>query len=149
DDLVDELVEVQRVAVREGSSVLVHVDDARKTESSRPIALPEHVADKIRQAKPAVEGERKQVTVLFADVKGSMELAEQLDPEAWSEIMRRFFTILAEGIERFEGFVDKFTGDGIMALFGAPIAHEDHAQRACYAALPLGDALRRYAHELR
>jgi class 3 adenylate cyclase/tetratricopeptide (TPR) repeat protein len=147
DELVDELVEVQRVAVREGTSVLVHIDDARKTE--RPVALPEHVADKIRQAKPAVEGERKQVTVLFADVKGSMELAEQLDPEAWSEIMRRFFTILAEGIERFEGFVDKFTGDGIMALFGAPIAHEDHAQRACFAALHLHDALVRHATEVK
>src|SRR5262245_57785897 len=66
DELVDELVEVQRVAVREGASVLAHVDGAARTESSRPVSLPEHVADKIRQAKPAVEGERKQVTVLFA-----------------------------------------------------------------------------------
>jgi class 3 adenylate cyclase len=105
---------------------------------------PKHLADKILQSKSALEGERKQVTVLFADVKGSMELAEQLDPEAWSEIMQRFFRILAEGVERFEGFVDKFTGDGIMALFGAPIAHEDHAQRACYAALHLRDAARTY-----
>ncbi|MGH8675459.1 MAG: adenylate/guanylate cyclase domain-containing protein, partial [Burkholderiales bacterium] len=110
---------------------------------------PKHLADKILQSRNAVEGERKQVTVLFADVKGSMELAEQLDSEAWSAIMRRFFTILAGGIERFEGFVDKFTGDGIMALFGAPIAHEDHAQRACYAALHLRDELRRFAQELR
>src|SRR5438093_3125999 len=78
-----------------------------------------------------------------------MELAEQLDPEAWSAIMQRFFHILAEGVERFEGFVDKFTGDGVMALFGAPIAHEDHARRACYAALHLADELRRYATELR
>ena len=87
--------------------------------------------------------------VVFADVKGSMELAEQLDPEAWSEIMQRFFRILSEGIERFEGFVDKFTGDGIMALFGAPIAHEDHAQRACYAALHLRDEITRYATEVK
>src|SRR5436309_13151231 len=108
-----------------------------------------HLADKIRQSKSALEGERKQVTVLFADVKGSMELAEQLDPEEWSAIMQRFFGILSEGVERFEGFVDKFTGDGIMALFGAPIAHEDHAQRACYAALHLRDELRRFAQELR
>ncbi len=78
-----------------------------------------------------------------------MELAEQLDPEAWSQIMNRFFQILSEGVERFEGFVDKFTGDGIMALFGAPIAHEDHARRACYAALHLVDGLRGYANELR
>ncbi len=99
-------------------------------------------------AKSALEGERKQVSVLFADVKGSMELAEQMDPEAWSAIMQRFFAILAEGVERFEGFVDKFTGDGIMALFGAPIAHEDHAQRACFAALYLRDELKRYARRL-
>src|SRR5262249_48891104 len=77
---------------------------------------PKHLADKILQSKSALEGERKQVTVLFADVKGSMELAEQLDPEEWSAIMQRFFQILSEGVERFEGFVDKFTGDGIMAL---------------------------------
>jgi len=110
---------------------------------------PKHLADKILRSKSALEGERKQVTVLFADVKGSMDLAEQLDPEEWSAIMRRFFEILSGGVERFEGFVDKFTGDGIMALFGAPIAHEDHAQRACYAALYLRDALKRYADELR
>jgi len=110
---------------------------------------PKHLADKIRQSKSAVEGERKQVTVLFADVKGSMELAESLDPEAFSRVMSRFFAILTEGVERFEGFVDKFTGDGIMALFGAPIAHEDHAQRACYAALHLRDEIARYASELK
>ena len=110
---------------------------------------PRHLAEKIRQARASIEGERKQVTVLFADVKGSMDLAEQLDPEEWSAIMQRFFAILCEGVERFEGFVDKFTGDGIMALFGAPIAHEDHAQRACYAALHLRDALGRLADELR
>ncbi|MEO7327434.1 MAG: adenylate/guanylate cyclase domain-containing protein, partial [Minicystis sp.] len=110
---------------------------------------PKHLAEKILSSRSALEGERKQVTVLFADIKGSMDLAEQMDPEAWSEIMQRFFTILAEGVERFEGFVDKFTGDGIMALFGAPIAHEDHARRACYAALHLQDGLRRYANELR
>src|SRR5215468_6199955 len=107
------------------------------------------LAEKIRQAKTTVEGERKQVTVLFVDVKGSMELAERLDPEAWSQIMQRFFRIFCDSIERFEGFVDKFTGDGGMALFGAPIAHEDHAQRACYAALHLRDAIRAYASEVR
>jgi class 3 adenylate cyclase len=112
-------------------------------------ATPKHLADKILQAKSALEGERKQVTVLFADVQGSMELAGQMDPEAWSAIMQRFFTILSEGVERFEGFVDKFTGDGIMALFGAPIAHEDHAQRACYAALHLRDEIARYATEVK
>ncbi len=98
---------------------------------------PKHLADKILQSKSALEGERKQVTVLFADVKGSMELSEQLDPEDWHRILDRFFQILTEGVHRFEGTINQYTGDGIMALFGAPIAHEDHAQRACYAALRL------------
>jgi adenylate cyclase len=108
-----------------------------------------HLAEKILSSRTALAGERKHVTVLFADVKSSMELAERMDPEAWSGIMQRFFRILCEGVERFEGFVDKFTGDGIMALFGAPIAHEDHAQRACYASLHLSGELRRYAGELK
>jgi class 3 adenylate cyclase/tetratricopeptide (TPR) repeat protein len=110
---------------------------------------PKHLADKILQSKSALEGERKQVTVLFADVKGSMELAEQLDPEEWHRILERFFEILTEGVHRFEGTVNQYTGDGIMALFGAPIAHEDHAQRACYAALHLAETLKRYADAVR
>jgi class 3 adenylate cyclase/tetratricopeptide (TPR) repeat protein len=95
------------------------------------------------------EAERKQVTVLFADVKGSMDLAEERDAEEWREMMQRFFSILADGVHRFEGTVDKFTGDGIMAIFGAPIAHEDHARRACYAALQMLDDVGEYAGELR
>src|SRR5215470_11784675 len=88
-------------------------------------------------------------TVLFADLKGSMDLGEKVDPEEWYRIMDRFFQILSDGVHRFEGTVDKFTGDGIMAIFGAPIAHEDHARRACYAALHLKEELRRYAEELK
>ena len=95
------------------------------------------------------DAERKQVTVLFADVSGSMDLAEQEDPEEWREIMQRFFSLLAETVTRFEGTVDKFTGDGIMAIFGAPVAHEDHAQRACYAALQMLEDVAGYAAELR
>jgi class 3 adenylate cyclase/tetratricopeptide (TPR) repeat protein len=95
------------------------------------------------------DGERKQVTVLFADVSGSMDLAEGQDPEEWRKIMQRFFSILADAVERFEGTVDKFTGDGIMAIFGAPVAHEDHARRACYAALRMLDDVSEYAAELR
>ena len=110
---------------------------------------PKHLADKILQSKSALEGERKQVTVLFADVKGSMELAEQVDPEQWHGILDRFFQILSEGVHRFEGTVNQYTGDGIMALFGAPIAHEDHAQRACYAALQLGEQVAQYATEVK
>jgi class 3 adenylate cyclase/tetratricopeptide (TPR) repeat protein len=96
-----------------------------------------------------LEGERKQVTVLFADVKGSMELAEHIDPEELHATMDRFFGILADGVHRYEGTVNQYTGDGIMALFGAPVAHEDHAERACRAALELRDRLRRYSEEQR
>jgi class 3 adenylate cyclase len=110
---------------------------------------PEHLAEKIRAGRLALQGERKQVTVLFADVIGSMELAEQSDPEEWRRIMDRYFQILCAGVHRFEGTVDKFTGDGMMAIFGAPIAHEDHARRACYAALELQRELATYAAELR
>jgi class 3 adenylate cyclase len=87
--------------------------------------------------------------VLFADAKGSMDLAEHVDPEDWHKIMNRFFAMLSEGVHRFEGTTNQYTGDGIMALFGASIAHEDHAQRACYAGLHLQQELRRYAGELR
>ncbi len=132
DELVEELVDVQRVAVRE-EQVLVWVGPAR---SEPPITersgverdprdyTPKHLAEKILQSKSAIEGERKQVTVLFADVKSSMELAEQAGPEQWHEILDRFLRILAAGVHRFEGTVNQYTGDGIMALFGAPIAHE-------------------------
>jgi len=109
---------------------------------------PEHIAEKIRASRRSVEGERKHVTVLFADLTDSMELAETLDPEDWRQLMERYFQILCDGVHRFEGTVDKFTGDGIMALFGAPIAHEDHARRACFAALHLREELARYSDEL-
>jgi len=124
--------------------------DSRSTITPNLLSYtPRHLADKILTSRATLEGERKQVTVLFADVKGSMELAEQVDPEEWHKILDKFFHILTDGVHRFEGTVNQYTGDGIMALFGAPIAHEDHAQRACYAALHLRDELRRYAQELR
>ena len=94
-------------------------------------------------------GERKQLTVLFADVVGSMDVQEHLDAEGWARIMGRFVDILAEGVHRFGGTVDKFTGDGIMALFGAPFAQEDHARRACHAAWHLTGAVAAYTEELR
>src|SRR5262249_48552377 len=80
---------------------------------------PKHLAEKILTSRSALEGERRQVTVLFADLKGSMDLGEKVDPEEWYRIMDRFFQILSDGVHRFEGMVDKFTGDGIMAMFGA------------------------------
>lgn len=110
---------------------------------------PRHLAEKILRSKSSLEGERKQVTVLFADVKESMSLAETVDPETWHRIMGEFFAILSAGVHRFEGSVNQYTGDGMMALFGAPIAHEDHAHRACYAALSLLDELAKYAETLR
>jgi class 3 adenylate cyclase len=124
-------------------------ESAPSAAHDRRAYIPKHLAEKILTSRTALEGERKQVTVLFADVKGSMELAEQVDPEEWYRIMDRFFQILADGVHRFEGTVNQYTGDGIMALFGAPIAHEDHAQRACLAALHLRDTLRAYGEELR
>src|SRR3954453_15011260 len=122
---------------------------ASASVSARDAPPPEHLAQKIRAGRDAVVGEPKQVTVLFADLVGSMKLTEQTDPEEWRDLMDRFFSILCEGVHRFEGTVDKFTGDGMMALFGAPIAHEDHARRACYAALHLQAELYSYAAELR
>jgi class 3 adenylate cyclase/tetratricopeptide (TPR) repeat protein len=110
---------------------------------------PRHLAERILASRSALAGEHKQLTVLFADVKGSMDLAEAVDAETWHRILDRFFQILTQGVHRFEGTVNQYTGDGIMALFGAPIAHEDHAQRACYAALYLQQQLRRYGNELR
>ena len=97
----------------------------------------------------ALEGERKLVTVLFADVVESMELAERLGPEEWRRVMDRCLAILCEGVHRFEGMVDTFTGDGLMALFGAPLAQEDHAARACHAALRCLGQLAGYSAELR
>ncbi len=132
------------------------VPSASESEPAEPAVrrdprayIPEHLAQRIRAARTDLGGERKQVTVLFADVKGSMELAERTDAEVWRGIMERFFAILCDGVHRFEGTVDKFTGDGIMALFGAPLAHEDHAQRACWAALALQRELSSYAAQVR
>ena len=118
-------------------------------ERSPRAYTPRHLAEKILTSRAALEGERKQVTVLFADVKGSVELSAQLGPEEWHGIMDGLFRILADGVHRFEGTMNQYTGDGIMALFGAPVAHEDHAQRACYAALHLQQELRRYADKIR
>ncbi len=110
---------------------------------------PRHLAEKVLKARAALQGERKRVTVLFADIKGSTKLAEQAGAEAWHGILDRFFAILSESVHRYEGTVNQYTGDGIMALFGAPIAHEDHAQRACHAALAMQAEVRRFADELR
>ncbi len=118
-----------------GSSLLAQAAAERAADRAPRDYTPKHLVEKILTSRGAMEGERKQVTVLFADVKGSMQLAEQVDPEQWHHMLDRFFQISSDGVHRFEGTINQYTGDGIMALFGAPIAHEDHAQRACYAAL--------------
>ena len=119
-----------------------------------PLPLPEmytpkHLAERILNSKAALEGERKQVTVLFADLKGSMELLADRDPEEARRILDPVLERMMDAVHRYEGTVNQVMGDGIMALFGAPLAHEDHAVRACYAALRMQDAVRRYSDELR
>jgi adenylate cyclase len=113
-----------------------------------PLSVPNDLARKIDAGRESMEGERKQITVLFADVEGSMDLAERLDPESWRELMNRFFQVCADAVHHADGTVDKFTGDGIMALFGAPIAREDHAQCACRAALEMISAVQALAAEV-
>src|SRR5437773_9633664 len=110
---------------------------------------PKHLAEKILTAKNSLEGERKQVTVLFADMKGSMELLADRDPEEARKILDPVLEHMMEAVHRYEGTVSNLMGDGIMALFGAPLAHEDHAVRACYAALRMQDSVNRYADGVR
>ena len=98
---------------------------------------PQHLAERILNSRNTIEGERKQVTVLFADIKGSTELVENLDPEQANRLLDPALKAMMDAVHRFEGTVNKVQGDGVMALFGAPLAHEDHAVRACYAALTM------------
>jgi class 3 adenylate cyclase len=110
---------------------------------------PKHLAEKILTSKAALEGERKQVTVLFADLKGSMELLADRDPEEARKLLDPVLERMMEAVHRYEGTVNQVMGDGIMALFGAPVAHEDHAVRACYAAIDFQRAMRQLTDALR
>jgi class 3 adenylate cyclase len=110
---------------------------------------PNYLAEKILTSKTALEGERKQVTVLFADLKGSMELLADRDPEEARQLLDPVLERMMDAVHRYEGTVNQVMGDGIMALFGAPLTHEDHAVRACYAALHMQEVIGRYAAELR
>src|SRR5262249_18732999 len=110
--------------------------------------IPKHLAEQILTSRAALEGERKQVTVLFADLKGSMELLADRDPEDARKILDPVLERMIEAVHRYEGTVNQVMGDGIMALFGAPLAHEDHAVRACYAALRMQETVRGYAEEV-
>ncbi len=131
---------------------------ARLTSAPRPIEqrfaspqsyTPKHLAEKILNSRGVIEGERKQVTVLFADIRGSLELIASSDPEEARKLLNEPIGIMMDAVHRFEGTVNRVLGDGIMALFGAPLAHEDHAVRACYAALAMQDAVRTFAEKAR
>jgi class 3 adenylate cyclase/tetratricopeptide (TPR) repeat protein len=130
--------------------------DLRKPKESKPLDYdqphsytPKHLAEKILSTRSSIEGERKLVTILFADVANSTAMFEKLDPEAVHEIMDGCFRLMMDEIHRYEGTINQFRGDGVMALFGAPIAHEDHAQRACHAALAVQKVLIPYSENLR
>jgi class 3 adenylate cyclase/tetratricopeptide (TPR) repeat protein len=110
--------------------------------------VPKHLAEKILAARQSLEGERKQVTVLFADIRGSTSLLEGLDPEEAQKLIDPVLRVMMDAVHRYEGTVNQVLGDGIMALFGAPLAHEDHAVRACYAALAMQEEMRRYRRKL-
>src|SRR5262249_17756890 len=115
-----------------------------------PLAYtPSYLAEKILTSRSALGGERKQVTVLFADIKDSTELIRDLDPEAAQRLLDPALRYMMDAVHRYEGTVNQVLGDGIMALFGAPVAHEDHAVRACYTALAMQTALRHYAEDVR
>src|SRR5499425_1157378 len=111
--------------------------------------IPRHLAEKILTSRSALEGERKQVTVLFADLKSSTELLADRDPEEARALLDPVLHRMMDAVHQYEGTVNQVMGDGIMALFGAPLAHEDHAVRACYAALRMQHAMKGYADEVR
>jgi class 3 adenylate cyclase/tetratricopeptide (TPR) repeat protein len=158
EDLKIELIDSQRLATDEQGTVLVWTGEAAALPAaaaapalaSAPLAYtPPYLTEKILTSKSTLEGERKQVTVLFADLKDSTELIRGLDPEAAQHLLDPALHLMMEAVHRFEGTVNQVLGDGIMALFGAPIAHEDHALRACYAALAMQAAMQPYTEEVR
>src|SRR5438132_1081876 len=130
-----------------GRSLTLAPTPAEPRFSSPHRYTPKHLAEKILTSKASLEGERKQVTVLFADLKGSMELLADRDPEEARKILDPVLERMMEAVHRYEGTVNQVMGDGVMALFGAPLAHEDHAVRACYAALRMQESVKRYAVE--
>jgi class 3 adenylate cyclase len=158
--LKDELLYSQSQVVDDAGRGLVWTGDTASVaaptaasaleQAQAPLAYtPPYLAEKILTSRSAMEGERKQVTVLFADLKGNTALIRDLDPEAGQLFLDTALHHMMDAVHRFEGTVNDVAGDGIMAMFGAPIAHEDHALRACYAALAMQAALRRYAEEVR
>ena len=160
EDLKAEIIKGQRLAVDEDGEVLVWMGGTASPPASAatpgqaqerpPLAYtPSHLTEKILASRTSLEGERKQVTVLFADIKDSTELIRDLDPEAAQQLLDPAIHRMMDAVHRFEGTVNQVLGDGIMALFGAPIAHEGHALRACYAALAMQAALRDHTETVR
>jgi class 3 adenylate cyclase len=158
-EVVVELVDNQRVAVREDNalawSAAEAVRQARAEESLDPLernpraSTPHHLADRILHSKAALEGERQQVTVLFSDVSGFTAMSEKLDPEDVRAIMDSAFEVILNEVHHYEGTVNQFLGDGVMALFGALVTNEDHAHRALSAALAIQRGLQPLADEVR
>jgi class 3 adenylate cyclase/tetratricopeptide (TPR) repeat protein len=153
--LKEEIIEAKQLAVDEHGKVLVWTGRVASSPTRAPASehtprtyTPPYLAEKILTSRSALEGERKQVTVLFADLKGSMELLADRDPEDARAILDPVLERMMAAVHRYEGTVNQVMGDGIMALFGAPIAHEDHAVRACYAALAMQVSVRQYATEV-
>jgi len=138
-------------AALSGEPASVEVAPARPTDrfASPESYTPKHLAEKILTSKGAIEGERKIVTVMFSDVSGFTAMSETLDPEDVHAIMDRAFEIILDAVHQYEGTINQFLGDGVMALFGAPIAHEDHAQRALSAALAIQSGLKPLAEEVK
>jgi class 3 adenylate cyclase/predicted ATPase len=154
--LKEEIIEAKQLAVDEHGKVLVWTGSAASLPTPAPASertprtyTPPYLAERILTSRSALEGERKQVTVLFADIKDSTELIRDLDPEAAQQLLDPALQRMMEAVHRFEGTVNQVLGDGIMALFGAPLAHEDHALRACYAALTMQTAMREYTEVVR
>jgi class 3 adenylate cyclase len=170
DDLLeavkDELIYAKKLAMDEEQRVLVWTGERASAATLSPASetparaavpaparaplayTPRHLAEKILISRSVLEGERKQVTVLFADVAGFTTLAEQLDPEVVHDMINRCFEGITAEVHRFEGTINQYTGDGVMALFGAPIAHEDSPRRAVHAALGIQRAIRAVAQAL-
>jgi class 3 adenylate cyclase/tetratricopeptide (TPR) repeat protein len=160
--LKDELIEAKHLAKDENGKVLVWLEGSAESPVSTaisppvqdhqpaPIAyMPTYLTEKILTSRTSIEGERKVVTVLFADIKDSTELIKDLDPEEAQKLLDPAIHIMMDAVHRFEGTVNQVLGDGVMSLFGAPISHEDHAARACYAALAMQAAMQPYAEEVR
>src|SRR5262245_27132595 len=158
DALKEELIEVQELAVDKDGKMLVWVGAGAEGEKGKwrngekegvpGQWTPPHLAERIR-AVNVTDGERKTITALLADLKGSTALIEGLDPEEARTIIDAALQVMMDAVHRYEGYVAQALGDGIFALFGAPIAHEDHPQRALFAALRMQEEMRRYSDRVR